>query len=331
MSAVVEIPLQAREGLLGGSAEQLAPRRVVGSSAGGIEALSRLVSTLPKGFGAPVVIAQHLDPERKSRLQEILARRSSLPVRTVADHEHLEAGVVYVIPSDRHVNVTDSEIDLRVDSKGRPKPSVDLLMSSAAGVFGEGLIAVVLTGTGSDGAEGARAVHREGGTVVIQDPVTAEFGGMPGSLAPNTVDIVADLDRIGPILGELLAGVPVREEELRKEEAQDLKDFLVGLKKYYGVDFTSYKTPTILRRLKRRMVATHSETIEGYASYLGEHPEELPQLVNTLLIKVTEFFRDPELFGHLREDVLPGLLEEARREDRQIRIWSSGCATGGRQ
>lgn len=301
---------------------------VVGSSAGGIEALSRLVSTLPEGFGAPVVIAQHLDPERESRLQEILARRSRLPVRTVADHERLEGGVVYVIPSDRHVNVTDSEIDLRVDSKGRPKPSVDLLMSSAAGVFGEGLIAVVLTGTGSDGAEGARAVHRAGGTVVIQDPATAEFGGMPGSLAPNTVDIVAELDRIGPILGELLAGVPVREEQVRKEEELDLRHFLGDLKEQYGVDFTSYKTSTVLRRLKRRMVATHSGSLEDYASYLGAHPEELPQLVNTLLIKVTEFFRDPELFTHLREEVLPGLVEEARREDRQIRVWSAGCATG---
>src|SRR5918997_388986 len=101
---------------------------VVGSSAGGIEALSRLVATLPEGLNAPVVIAQHLDPARESRLQEILARRSRVPVRTVADHEQLESGVVYVIPSDRHVNVTPSEIDLRVDTKGRPKPSVDMLM-----------------------------------------------------------------------------------------------------------------------------------------------------------------------------------------------------------
>ncbi len=301
---------------------------VVGSSAGGIEALSRLVSTLPEGFTAPVILAQHLDPARESRLQEILARRSHLPVRTVADHEHLEAGVVYVIPSDRHVNVTETEIDLRADTRGRPKPSVDMLMSSAAEVFGEGLVAVVLTGMGSDGAEGARAVRQAGGTVIIQDPETAEFGGMPGSLAPNTVDIVADLERIGPILGELLAGVPVREEGAREELERSLQEFLDGLKERHGVDFTSYKTPTILRRLKRRMVATHTGTIEDYASYLDDHPEELPQLVNTLLIKVTQFFRDPELFAHLRGEVLPGLIEEARRQNRQLRIWSAGCATG---
>ena len=297
---------------------------VVGSSAGGIEALSTLVSTLPEGLNAPVVIAQHLHPERESRLPEILGRRSSLPVRTVVDHDHLDPGVVYVIPSNRHVNVTPSEIDLQANTRGRPKPSVDMLMSSAAGVFGEGLIAVVLTGTGSDGAEGARAVRQAGGTVIIQDPETAEFGGMPGSLAPNTVDIVADLERVGPIVGELLGGVVVEEEA---EEAS-LERFLEGLKERHGVDFTSYKTPTILRRLKRRMVATDTATIEDYALYLEDQPEELTQLVNTLLIKVTQFFRNPDLFAHLREEVLPGLVEEARKGDRQLRIWSAGCATG---
>ncbi|HEV2743894.1 MAG TPA: CheR family methyltransferase, partial [Rubrobacter sp.] len=298
---------------------------VVGSSAGGIEALSTLVSTLPEGLNAPVVLAQHLHPGRESRLPEILGRRSSLPVRTVVEHDHLEPGVVYVIPSNRHVNVTPSEIDLRADNKGRPKPSVDMLMSSAAGVFGEGLIAVVLTGTGSDGAEGARAVRQAGGTVIIQDPETAEFGGMPGSLAPNTVDIVADLERVGPIVGELLGDFTVEEEGA--EEAS-LQRFLEGLKERHGVDFTSYKTPTILRRLKRRMVAVSVATIEDYALYLDDQPEELPQLVNTLLIKVTQFFRNPELFAHLREEVLPGLIEEARQEGRQLRIWSAGCATG---
>lgn len=301
---------------------------VVGSSAGGIEALSELVSTIPEGFSTPVVIAQHLDPARKSRLEEILARRSVLPVRTVTKHEVLEPGVVYVVPANRHVNVTDSEIDLRADTQGPPKPSVDLLMKSAAQVFGERLIAVVLSGTGSDGAEGARVVRAAGGTVIIQNPETAEFGGMPGSLAPNTVDIVADLDRIGPILGELLDGSVVREEQAQKDEKESLGRFLEGLKTRYGVDFTSYKSPTILRRLKRRLIATNTRSIENYARFLDENTEELQQLVNTLLIKVTEFFRDPDLFEYLREEVLPGQLQKAKDESRQLRIWSAGCATG---
>ncbi len=302
---------------------------VVGASAGGIEALSELVSTLPENFPAPVVIAQHLDPNRASRLKEVLTPHSALPVRTVTEHEPLEPGVVFVVPANRHVNITDSEIDLSVDSAGRPKPSVDLLMSSAAEVFGEDLIAVVLTGTGSDGSDGARDVRKAGGTVIIQDPETAEFGGMPGSLAPNTVDIVAQLDRIGSILVDLISGVEeVAEEAPSEDDKQVLEDFLEELRQSHGVDFNSYKTPTILRRLKRRMAATGSGSLKEYRRYLNDHPDESHRLVNTFLIKVTEFFRDPELFEYLKEEVLPELIEKARQEGRQLRIWSAGCATG---
>jgi two-component system CheB/CheR fusion protein len=192
---------------------------VVGSSAGGTEALSELVSTLPEEFPASIVIAQHLDPEKESNLKEILSRRSTLPVQTVTDHEPLRAGVIFVVPSNRHVNITDSEIGLSEDSAGRPMPSVNLLLSSAAEVYGERLVAVVLTSTGSDGVEGARIVRGAGGTVIIQDPETAEFGAMPGALAPNTVDIVADRDSIGPIIDDQIGQFAERkeaEEALRK-------------------------------------------------------------------------------------------------------------------
>ncbi len=301
---------------------------VVGASAGGIEALSELVSTLPEDFPAPVVIAQHLDPNRASHLKEILSSHSALPVRTVTEREPLESGVIFVVPPDRHVNITDSELDLSVDSAGRPKPSVDLLMSSAAEVYGEDLIAVVLTGTGSDGTDGARDVRKAGGMVVIQDPKTAEFGGMPGSLAPNTVDIIAQLDRIGPVLCSLLSGIEVPEEAPSEDDKQVLEGFLEELRERHGIDFNSYKAPTIVRRLKRRMAAMDLGSLEEYRRYLRDHPDEGNQLINTFLIKVTEFFRDPELFEYLKEEVLPELVEKARQEGRQLRIWSAGCATG---
>ena len=302
---------------------------VVGSSAGGIEALSQLVSALPEEFPAPIVIAQHLDPERKSHLEQILSRRSTLPVKTLVDNEPLEAGVVFVVPANYHVNITDSEISLHEDSSGRPKPSVDRLMSTAAEVFGERLVAVVLSGTGTDGTAGARAVRRAGGTVVIQDPETAEFGGMPGSLAPNTVDIVAQLDRIGPVLGDLLSDTaPSSEEATPEEERRALNAFLEELRDQYGVDFTSYKTPTIMRRLKRRMVATRTVSVEEYVRHFRKHPEEYRKLVDAFLIKVTQFFRDPDLFAHLKEEVLPELVKDARDNGHQLRIWSAGCATG---
>ena len=301
---------------------------VVGASAGGIEALSELVSTLPEGLKAPIVVAQHLDPERASHLEQILSRRSTLPVRTVTDRAPLEAAVVYVVPSNRHVTITDHEIGLSEDSHGRPMPSVDLLFTSASESFGEHLVGVILTGTGTDGVEGARIVSAAGGTVVVQDPETAEFGAMPGALAPNTVDMVAELDRIGPVLGELVSKEATPETEPQEDEKLALEHFLEGLRERHGVDFRSYKTPTILRRLKRRMIAANSGSIEGYVAYLEDHPEEYKNLVSTFLIKVTEFFRDPELYEYLREEILPRLAREARDGDGQLRIWSAGCATG---
>src|SRR5262245_26015341 len=157
-------------------AEELERLVVVGSCAGGTDALSELVGHLAKGFPAPVVVAQHLDPRRPSHLKDILERRTPLAIETVTDKSKLLPGVVYLVPADRDVSVVDGTVAVdEGKSKSRPKPSVDRLFSSAADVYGEGLIAVVLTGAGSDGAEGARKVKLAGGTVIIQDPATARF------------------------------------------------------------------------------------------------------------------------------------------------------------
>ena len=147
---------------------------VIGASAGGVEALSTLVSTLPSKFQAPIVIAQHLDPSRLSHLKDILGRRASLPVRSVENREELQGGVIYVVPADHHVEIGDHAVTVKSEpGRARPSPSIDRLLESAADAFGEQLIAVILTGLGSDGAEGARRVKELGGTVVIQNPQTA--------------------------------------------------------------------------------------------------------------------------------------------------------------
>jgi len=298
---------------------------VVGSSAGGIDALSTLVATLPPDFPAPIVIAQHLDPNRPSHLAEILGRRSTLPVHMASEHEPLKPGVIYVVPANRQVHISDSEIELQEENVGRFRPSIDLLLSSAAEVYEERLIAVILSGSGSDGAAGARVVKRAGGTVIIQNPETATYPGMPLSLAPNTIDIVANLERIGQILHDLIAGVAVPSHP---DEKKALEAFLENVREQYGLDFNSYKTPTILRRLQRRIIATNAENLDGYMQYLDGHPEEYAQLFSAFLIKVTEFFRDPELFVYLRDEVLPDIINYATARGNEIRIWSAGCATG---
>jgi two-component system CheB/CheR fusion protein len=302
--------------------EKLQPRLiVVGSSAGGVEALSILVSSLPEDLPAPVVVAQHLDPQRESHLKEILSRRGNLPVRTVTEGDYLEAGVVFVVPSDRHVDITDSEISLEEDA-GQPKPSVDRLLSSAAGVMGEGLVAVILTGTGSDGAEGAAAIKRVGGTVIIQNPDTAEYPGMPLSLPPSTVDIVSDVEGIAQVLRNLRKEIPDPEEE------GSLESLLEDVREQSGIDFSGYKTGTIMRRLQRRMAATGSKNVEEYHQYLQENSEEFQKLINSFLINVSEFFRDTEMFEYLQEEVIPNLVEKSRDQGNYLRLWSAGCSTG---
>ncbi len=313
---------------------------VVGSSAGGVEALSTLVAALPPNFPAPIVLAQHLDPTYPSHLGEILARRSTLPVRTVIDPEPLLPGVVYVVPADRHVEITDHVVRLRTDgetSRRGPKPSVDRLLTTAAHVYGERMIAVILTGTGSDGSLGARAVKAAGGLVIIENPVTAAYPGMPESLAPSTVDLVADLVRIGPLLADLLATPSIRASgpsfalsapTAAEEEERSFQALLTQVRERSGIDFSRYKRPTILRRLQRRLVATGMRQLPDYLHYLARQPEEYARLVGSFLINVTGFFRDPALFAALRDQVLPDLIAHARTHGNELRLWSAGCATG---
>ena len=300
---------------------------VVGSSAGGVGALSTLVSTLSKSFPAPIVIAQHLDPQRPSHLGSILERRSNLPIVVVSEHgpTRLERGKIYVVPANRHVKINDGHVLLEADHADRPKPSVDLLLSSAAASYGEHLIAVILTGSGSDGAAGAVDVKNAGGVVIIQNPQTAAYPSMPLSLPPTAVDHVVEMEQIGPLLFDLLKGVNMAPSE----KAEDpLRDLLTQVSAQTNIDFRNYKSSTILRRIGRRMAVTHNSNIRDYGDYLRTHPDEVKELVKAFLIKVTGFFRDPEAFDFLRSTIIPDLVERGKDNGRTLRVWSAGCATG---
>ena len=190
-------------------------------------------------------------PARPSHLAEILGRRTTLPVQTVAEGEAqlLTPGVVYVVPPNQDVEIADDAVSARMGTAGHPMPSVDRLLTSAAEACGERLIAVILTGSGSDGAVGAQAVKAAGGTVVIEDPETASYPSMPASLASSTVDLVAPLTRLGALLGELVAGDYAPAEP---EDEAPLAALLAQVHDQSGIDFAQYKRPTILRRLQRR-------------------------------------------------------------------------------
>ena len=300
---------------------------VVGSSAGGVGALSTLVSTLTKDFPAPIVLAQHLDPQRESHLGAILDRRSELPIVVVSEHKPtlLENGKIYVVPSNKHVKIADGHVHLESDQTERPSPSVDKLLTSAAEAYGEHLIAVILTGSGSDGAAGAIEVKNSGGVVIIQNPKTAPYPSMPLSLPPTAVDHVVEMERIGPLLHQLLTGITLPIEE----KAEDpLREILLHVSSHTDIDFRNYKASSILRRVSRRMTVTRANNLHDYLDYIRGHPEEIQELVKSFLIKVTGFFRDPDAFDFLRQQVIPELVDRASENGRILRVWSAGCATG---
>ena len=300
---------------------------VVGSSAGGVAALSVLVNTLDRDFPAPIVLAQHLDPQRASHLASILERQSKLPVVTPDESgpTPMEPGTVYVVPANRHVMIQDSTIRLEGQGDGRPIPSVDRLLSSAAKAYGEHLIAVILTGSGSDGAAGAVDVKEAGGVVIIQNPRTAPYPSMPQSLPPTVVDHVLEIEQIGPLVSDLLKSG----DGLIPEKVEDpLRDVLTFVSQKANIDFRNYKQSTILRRLSRRMAVTHLQNLNDYTQYVRLHPEEVAELVKSFLINVTGFFRDREAFDFLRDSVIADLIERQRANGRTIRAWSAGCSTG---
>ena len=300
---------------------------VVGSSAGGVGALSTLVGTLNKNFPAPIVLAQHLDPQRPSYLGSILERRTQLPIVVVGEHSPtpLESGKIYVVPANRHVKIHDGHVFLEGDHNERPKPSVDLLLSSAAESYGEHLIAVILTGAGSDGAAGAVDVKNAGGVVIIQNPQTAAYPSMPLSLPPTAVDHVVEMEQIGPLLFDILRGVDL---PVSQKADDPLRDLLTNVSAQTNIDFRNYKSSTILRRIGRRMAVTHNATIRDYSDFLHTRPDEVKELVRAFLIKVTGFFRDPEAFDFIKSTIIPTMVERGQANGRTLRLWSAGCATG---
>jgi len=298
---------------------------VVSSSAGGIEALSVFVGTLPANLPAPIVLAQHLDPSRPSSLNTLLQQHISLPVNVITSHTPLQPGEIYVVPANRHVTINDGYAEVQEDHLGHPKPSVDLLLSSAAKAYGQRLIAVILTGPGSNGAVGAIEVKHAGGTVIIQNPLTARFPSLPLALPPTVVDVQVDLARIGPLLYDLLTGT---HEPPDDEQGDVLRCILDHVKDAMRIDLRMFKTSSLLQHIRYRMLATNTPTMQGYLDYLISVPAEAGELAKSLLVTYTQFFRDPDAFAYLKGTLLPELVARARERGRTLRFWTAGCATG---
>ncbi|MEO0831315.1 MAG: chemotaxis protein CheB, partial [Pseudomonadota bacterium] len=301
----------------------------IASSAGGLEAVSTLVATLKEGFGACYVIAQHISPNHTSLLRTLIERETRLPVLELKDPIAPASDTIYLVPPSADVILDDGLLTLvePAEQFGMPSPSADRLFISLANEMGERSLAIVLSGTGSDGSYGVQAVREAGGITIAQDASSAKYDGMPVS-AVNTgcVDLVLSPGEIGQHLGRILA-VPRDLEFLKQlsDQPHQLTDLMHILLARTRIDFRDYKMTTVQRRIQRRMLALGIEDYDAYVNHCREHLDEADALFRDLLISVTRFFRDPGPFLRLRDE-LKATVEDA--PDRTIRIWVPGCATG---
>jgi two-component system CheB/CheR fusion protein len=321
------------------SAPPTVPVCAIGASAGGIEALNQFFEALPTNLGLAYVVVVHLAPDHESDLPAILARRTRMPVVQVSDHEEaqLRPDHVYVIAPDRKLIITDTSVGAEPfeQPRGQRMP-IDLLFRSLAETRSDGF-AMVLSGTGSDGAVGAKAVKGRGGLVLVQDPEDAAYPEMPRAVISSGIaDVVLPVRDLAARLAELSRNEPplLPLLETAKEpqpisdiEEKALRDVFELLKKTTSLDFSKYKRSTVLRRLSRRMQLTGELSIPGYLHYLRSHPPEIEALFGDFLIPVTSFFRDPDSWAALQTQVIQPLLRHVET-DEQIRVWVPGCSSG---
>src|ERR1039458_4960443 len=304
----------------------------IGASAGGLEALERFLGHVPAGSGMAFVIVQHLDPTHKGVMPELLQRATSMKVIQVKDRTKVRPDCVYVIPPNKDMSILHGVLYLLepVAPRGLRLPIDYFLRSLAQDQEGRS-IGVILSGMGSDGTLGLRAIKEKAGVVLVQEPATAKFDSMPRSAVDaGLADIVAPVHELpGKILAYLqLTPLIARTEAALEDKTQSaLEKVVVLLRAQTGNDFSLYKRNTLYRRIERRMGIHQIDKMPMYVRYLQENSQELNLLFKELLIGVTNFFRDPAAWEQLREEAIPALL--ARRSSGQtLRAWVPGCSTG---
>lgn len=300
----------------------------IGASAGGVSALRELFGQIDPALGIAYVVVVHLAPDHPSQLASILRERTSMPVSEVSESADLEADHVYVISPDRELVITGNHLTARPFTvpRGHRAP-IDLFFRSLAAGRGDGL-AVVLSGAGSDGAVGVRAVKEGGGVIFVQEPSEADYPVMPQSaIATGVADFVAPIAVLVQRMGEVARSKAALARSGVAENDDHLRQIVAFLRMRTGHDFSSYKKATVTRRVARRMQVTRRESLQTYAEYLRETPEEAVELFNDLLISVTMFFRDAQAFEALGEQVVGPILDDAEASE-EVRVWVAGCATG---
>jgi two-component system, chemotaxis family, CheB/CheR fusion protein len=302
----------------------------VGASAGGLEALQQFFAAMPRTGRLAFVVVQHLSPDFKSLMTELLAPHTALAVQRAADGMTVQADCVYLLPPKREMTISGGKLSLteRDPSRGLSLP-IDSFLRSLAEDLGPRAIGIILSGTGSDGSRGIRPIHQAGGIVLTQSEESAQFSGMPRSAVDTgLVDRVLSPAEMPNLLVRYVQNDGILSEKAELNVAGDaLGRIFELLRRESGVDFSDYKASTVGRRIERRLLLSDSQTLERYVQRLAEDPSELRLLYKDLLIGVTRFFRDADAFDRLASTALPDLIDRIGPED-ELRAWVPACATG---
>lgn len=309
------------------------PVVAVGASAGGLEAFTKLLESLPAQSGMAFVLIQHLDPTHQSMLVNLLSRHTAMPVAEVVEGTKLELEHVYVIPPRAHLSIANDVLHLTTEpgDQGARFP-LDSFLASLAENCGERAVAVILTGTGTDGSVGLRAINEHGGLVIAQEPTDAAYDGMPlSAIATGAVDLVLPLAKIPEALvsrSKQTFGVELgRKSSPYQEPDKVLAEIVALLGRKVTRDFTPYKQTTLLRRVQRRMAICGAHTVGDYLLRLKRDQHEATALAKDMLIHVTRFFRDSSNYKNLVATIIPDLVHH-QPADQALRIWVPGCSTG---
>jgi len=304
----------------------------LGASAGGLEALEQFFAHVPKGCGLGFVVVQHLDPTHKGILVELLQRSTTMPVVQIKDRMKIESDHVYVIPPNKDLSMLHGVLHLLEPAAPRGlRLPIDFFFRSLADDRQERSLGVILSGMGSDGTLGLRAIKEKVGGVFVQAPTSAKFDSMPRmAIEAGLADVIAPAEELPGKIIDYLQHVPLLvqpENDIIEKNQSALEKVVILLRSQCGHDFSLYKKSTIHRRIERRMGLHQITKIVDYVRYLRENPQESDLLFKELLIGVTSFFRDPKVWDLLRDKIIPEFLA-TRPQGGLVRAWTIGCSTG---
>lgn len=309
----------------------------LGASAGGLDALERFFKQCPVATGAVFVVVQHLSPDHKSMMRNLLARHTAMPVVIVVDGMLVAPDTVYLIPPGSLMYIAGSHLHLEPKNPHGLTLPIDIFFRSLAKDYGRRAVGIILSGTGTDGSRGAAAIHAAGGCVLVQDPETAKFDGMPRSaLATGVVDAVLPVESLSTrLLAHLqqitLPPAPTPQVTILAHDLMSREELMAAileqLQQISGIDFTDYKLANLSRRIGRRMQVRHTPDLAAYLSVLEQEREERLALRRECLIAVTSFFRDPEAFAALYSKVILPLVTQTPVTT-PLRVWVAGVASG---